>query len=62
MLLIWILLGIVYVVCWVALGMTAFRKGHYVMFWIGFIFPILWIIGALLGPTPNVAGRATGTA
>jgi hypothetical protein len=62
MLFIWILLGIVYVVCWMVLGMTAFRKGHYVMFWIGFIFPILWIVGALIGPTPSAAPRTTGTA
>ncbi len=62
MLFIWILLGIVYVVCWMVLGLRTFRKGHYLMFWIGFIFPILWIIGAMIGPTPSVAARATGTA
>jgi hypothetical protein len=55
---IWILLGIVYVACWIYFGMTTFRKGHYWMFWIGFFFPILWIIGALIAPTPAKAGLA----
>ena len=31
------------------------------MFWIGFIFPILWIIGAFLSPTERAAARASGT-
>ena len=57
---VWILLGILYVVAWVVLGMTTFRKGHYVMFWVGFLFPILWIVGALIGPTPNAAARPSG--
>jgi hypothetical protein len=54
----WILLGIVYVVCWIFLGLATFRKGHYRMFWIGFFFPILWIVGALIAPTPAAAARA----
>ncbi len=53
----WILLGIAYVVCWIFLGLATFRKGHYWLFWIGFIFPILWIIGALIRPTARAAGR-----
>ncbi len=57
MLWLWILLGILYVVCWVSLGLATFRKGHHVMFWVGFVFPILWIVGALMGPTPS--SRAT---
>ena len=52
----WILLGIIYVACWIYFGLSTFRKGHYWMFWIGFIFPFLWIIGALIGPTPRAAG------
>jgi hypothetical protein len=62
MLFIWILLGIVYLFCLAVLGMTTLRNGHYVMFWIGFFIPILWIIGAWIGPTPSVAARPTGTA
>ena len=56
--LLWILLATFYVLCWVFLGLTTFRKGHYVMFWVGFIMPLLWIVGALIGPTPTVAARA----
>ena len=41
----WIVLGVLYVACWIYFGMSTFRKGHYWMFWIGFFFPFLWIIG-----------------
>jgi hypothetical protein len=47
-----------YVACWFYLGLATFRKGQYWMFSIGFFFPFLWIIGALMGPTPRVAGAA----
>jgi len=42
----WILLGIVYIACWIYFGLATFRKGHYWMFWIGFFLPIVWIVGA----------------
>jgi hypothetical protein len=47
----WILFGIIYLVCLITLGVATIRKGHMVLFIIGIIFPILWIVGALLGPT-----------
>lgn len=53
----WVLLGILYLVCWIFLGLTTFRKGHYWLFGIGFFFPILWIIGALIAPTASAAAR-----
>ena len=53
----WILLGIVYIACWIYFGLATFRKGHYWMFWIGFFIPILWIIGALIAPTQRAAAR-----
>ncbi len=57
----WILLGIVYVVCWVYFGLATFRNDQYWMFWIGFFIPILWIIGALIAPTQHATARvATG--
>ena len=46
----WILLGIVYIACWMYFGLATFRNGHYWMFWIGFFIPILWIVGALIAP------------
>jgi ABC-type multidrug transport system permease subunit len=53
----WILLGILYIACLIFLGVATFRKGHYWLFWIGIIFPILWIVGALIAPTPRAAAR-----
>jgi len=43
-----VLLGIIYFVLLVVFAITSFRKGHWVLGLIGFIFPILWIIGAIL--------------
>ena len=59
MVFLWILLGIVYLTCWVFLGMATLRKGHTWMFWLGIVFPVLWIIGALIGPTAAAASRST---
>ena len=57
----WIVLGVVYIACWVYFGLATFRKGHYWMFGIGFFIPILWIIGALIAPTDRAAASAEGT-
>ncbi len=48
------LLGLIYIVCLVTLGITAIRKGHWIMFIIGIFIPLFWIIGALMPP----AGRS----
>ena len=58
MTLLWILLALVYIACWVYFGLSTFRKGHFWLFWIGFIFPLLWIIGAFMAPSERVAARA----
>jgi len=47
------LLGVIYVVLLVTLGILSIRKGHWIMFLIGIFIPIFWIIGALLPPTRN---------
>jgi hypothetical protein len=44
------LLGIVWLILMISLGITSIRKGHWVMFIIGLFFPLFWIIGALLPP------------
>jgi hypothetical protein len=49
----WILLGALYLTLFVLLGMATLRKGHHFLFFVGIIFPVLWIVGALLGPTPR---------
>jgi hypothetical protein len=41
-------LGIIYLVLLLVLGVLSFRKGHWVLGLIGFIFPVLWILGAIL--------------
>ena len=51
----WILLGVVYLTLFVMLGMATLRKGHYMLFGFGIFFPILWIFGAFMGPTEQVA-------
>jgi hypothetical protein len=46
-----ILLGAIYVVLLVTLGILSIRKGHWIMFLIGIFIPLFWIIGALMPPT-----------
>jgi hypothetical protein len=43
--------GILYLVLLVVLGITAIKKGHWIMFLIGIFIPLFWLIGALLPPT-----------
>jgi hypothetical protein len=52
---IWILIAVIYVMCLVTLGFTTLRKGHTVLFWIGIVFPLLWVIGALSAPTSQAS-------
>lgn len=35
------------------LGLATLRRGHYFLFFVGIIFSVLWIVGALLGPTQS---------
>jgi Zinc-binding dehydrogenase len=41
-------LGIIYLVLLLVFAVLSFRKGHWVLGLVGFIFPVLWIIGAIL--------------
>ena len=41
-------LGIIYLVLLLTLAILTFRKGHWVLGLIGFVFPVLWVIGAIL--------------
>ncbi len=54
-----IILGIVWLLLLVSLGVMSIRKGHWIMFVIGIFVPIFWIIGALMPPT--LAARADET-
>lgn len=53
-----VLIGAVYIVLLITLGVMTYRKRHYILFWIGIIFPVLWIIGALIAPAPDYEGGA----
>ena len=44
----WTTLGIIYLVLLFTLAVLSFRKGHWVLRMNGFIFPVLWIVGAIL--------------
>ena len=43
-----ILLGCIYLVLLFVFAVLSFRKGHWVLGLVGFVFPILWIVGAML--------------
>jgi hypothetical protein len=49
------LLGLLYVVLLITLGIMSIRKGHWIMFIIGIFIPLFWIIGALMPPTQPAA-------
>jgi hypothetical protein len=51
----WILLALLYFTALFVLGLATLRKGHTALFWFGILFPILWIVGAFMGPTSEVA-------
>jgi hypothetical protein len=51
-----VLLGVIYFVLLIVFAVLSFRKGHWVLGLIGFIFPLLWIIGAVL-PSRRYARR-----
>ena len=50
-------LGVLYLVLLFTVAVMTFRKGHWVLGLIGFIFPILWIVGAIL-PAKRGSHRA----
>jgi hypothetical protein len=54
---IWFMLAALYVVLLWTLGLMTLRKGHSVLFWVGIVFPILWIVGAVIAPTPAAAAH-----
>jgi hypothetical protein len=57
----WILLVVLYLTALIVLGLTTLRKGHTALFWFGIILPFLWIVGALMAPTPRVAAAEAQT-
>ncbi|HKB51061.1 MAG TPA: hypothetical protein VKC63_06490 [Solirubrobacterales bacterium] len=53
-----VLFGAIYFVLLVTLGTMTFRKRHFILFWVGIIFPLLWVIGAMMAPAPDYEGGA----
>jgi hypothetical protein len=53
----WITFSVLYIILLVSLGLMTLRKGHTVLFVLGFFFPLLWIIGAMLVPTQAAETR-----
>lgn len=41
-------LAIIYVVLVLTVAILSFRKGHWVLGLLGFVFPFLWFVGAIL--------------
>lgn len=54
----WVVLAVLYFALFFFLGMATYRNRHYVMFWLGIFFPILWIFGALMTPPASVGPTA----
>jgi hypothetical protein len=40
-----------YLIILFTIGLMTLRKGHWVLFIFGIIFPLLWLIGAVIPPT-----------
>jgi len=49
------MLGVLYIVLLVWLGLATLRKGHTILFVLGIFFPLLWIVGAVMAPTSTAA-------
>ena len=53
----WLILAVVYITLFITLALTTLRKGHYLLFLVGIIIPVLWIIGAVIAPTGRAEAR-----
>jgi hypothetical protein len=53
----WIVLGVLYFVLMVTLGVMTLRGGHYWLFVFGLFLPVLWVVGGLIPPTESAALR-----
>jgi hypothetical protein len=52
--------AVLYLILLVWLGLACLRNGHWIMFIIGIVLPIFWIIGALM--PPSTAAREAAAA
>jgi hypothetical protein len=42
--------GFIYLAVVLTIGLTTYRKGHKVLFFVGFLMPALWLLGAIMTP------------
>ena len=54
----WVGLRILFFLLLVTLGIMSIRKGHWVMFILGIVFPFFWLIGALMPPRGAAAASS----
>ena len=47
------LFALLWFFCLVSVGVLSWKHGHKVMFFIGFVFPVLWFVGAIWDPPPK---------
>ena len=46
-------LGVIYIFLMFTMAVVTFRKGHLALFIVGFVLPILWLLGAMMAPKPG---------
>ena len=51
-------LGVIWLTLLLVLGISTWRNGHMVLFWLGIIFPVLWVFGAAMRPRLEAQGGA----
>ena len=54
---VWGGLAVLYFLLMVTIGLIGLRKGHWVLFILGFLVPPFWVIGALMEPAHPDEGR-----
>jgi hypothetical protein len=51
------LLGLLWLICLLSAGVLTWKNGHKILFFIGFILPLVWIVGAMISKkTPYQPG------
>jgi hypothetical protein len=45
--------GFIYLAVVFTIGLATYRRGHKVLFFIGFLMPLLWLVGAIIPPKPG---------
>ena len=46
------LFGLIWLICLLSAGVLTWKNGHKFLFFLGFLLPLLWIIGAILSKKP----------